>query len=96
MLAELKVALAVIVTIAVAVALICAVSIFVAPLFQAMTMLVLPIGSVFSGIACDRMARIAMPPGRTLGDVARFFLFIVTAASTLYISALMLVNTIGS
>lgn len=96
MLAELKVALAVIGMVAFAVVMICAVFIFLGPLVQVLTVLVLPVGSVFSGIACDRVARIAMPPGRTLGDVARFFLFIATAAATLYLSALVLLNTVGS
>jgi hypothetical protein len=97
MLAELKVALAVIVTIAIAVTLISGWYIFVVPLFPWLAPLpLLLVGPVLSGVACDRVARIAMPPGRTLGDVARFFLFIVTVAATSFLMALVLVNTIGS
>ena len=97
MLAELKVALAVIVTIALAVALISAWYIFVVRLLPVLALLpVFLVGPVLSGVACDRVARIAMPPGRHLGDVARFFLFIVTVAVTLYFMALVLVNNMGS
>ena len=97
MLAELKVALAVIVTIALAVALISAWYIFVVRLLPVLALLpVFLVGPVLSGVACDRVARIAMPPGRALGDVARFFLFIVTVAATLYFMALVLLNNMGS
>jgi hypothetical protein len=96
MLAELKVALAVIGTVAFTVVLIWAVIVCVAPLVQLLSLLVLPVGSVLSEIACDRVAHIAMPPGRTLGDVARFFLFIVTVAATFFLLGLVLANTVGS
>lgn len=97
MLAELKVALAVLVTIAVAVALISAWYIFVVRLLPVLALLpVFLVGPVLSGAACDRVARIAMPPGRNLGDVARFFLFIVTVSVTLYFMALVLLNNMGS
>lgn len=97
MLAELKVALTVIVTIAVAVAAISVWYIFVVPLLPVLAFVpMFLLGPVLSGVACDRVARIAMPPGRPLGDVARFFLFIVTVALTLYLIALVLANTIGS
>jgi hypothetical protein len=97
MLAELKVALSVIVTMVVSVALISVWYAYVVPLLPALALLpVSLVGPVLSGVACDRVARIAMPPGRALGDVARFFLFIVTVALTLYFMALVLANTIGS
>ena len=97
MLTELKVALAVIVTIGITVALIHVWYIFVVPLFPWLARLpLLLVGPVLSGVACDRAARIAMPPGRTLGDVARFFLFIVTVAATSFLMALVIANTVGS
>lgn len=97
MLAELKVALAVFVTIAIAVALTSAWYMFVLPLLRFLWLFpAFLVGPVLSGVACDRVARMAMPPGRTLGDVARFFLFIVTVAATMFLLALVLANTIGS
>ena len=97
MLAELKVALAVLVTIAVAVALISAWYIFVVRLLPVLALLpVFLVGPVLSGAACDRVARIAMPPGRNLGDVARFLLFVATVAATSFLMALVIANTVGS
>lgn len=97
MLAELRVALAVVVTIVVAVALTSVWAACVVPMLPVLRILpVFLVGPVLSGVACDRVARMAMPPGRTLGDVARFFLFIVTVAATCFLMALVLANTVGS